>query len=249
METAPALEKEMAQKIEEKKPRLYNSVDEWIFSETKGVVQSGPFVGMTLLWDQAWKDGNLSTKCLGCYEEELHPFLKYEIRRLQGIRRPKIVDVGCAEGYYAIGLARRVPDAIVYGVDISKECLAVAESAAARNGVTIRTAPTMEEAFAEPDFVIVDVEGDEDQYLDLSRFPALERADIVVECHDYDTMSYTRILTERFSETHDVNCIFEGARNPNKYPILVRQQSLHRWMAVCEGRPCMMNWLTMKARP
>ena len=37
------------------------------------VVQDGPFAGMTL--PEAWGDGALLPKLLGCYEAELHPVL------------------------------------------------------------------------------------------------------------------------------------------------------------------------------
>lgn len=231
-----------------KSTRVFASVDDWIFHETGGVVQSGPFAGMVLLNTQAWNDGNLSTKCLGCYEEELHPFVEAQIARLARMPRPKIVDLGCAEGYYAVGLARRLPNAVVYGVDISEESVAIANKAAEANGVQLRTGAAMSEVMADPDLVVVDVEGFEDQYLNLEHFPSLADADVVVECHDYADVSYTRTLTERFSATHDVDCVLEGARDPNKFPCLMRHESKHRWAAVCEGRPCTMNWLTMTAR-
>jgi len=228
--------------------KLYNSVDHWIYSETHGIVQSGPFAGMLLLDKQEWDDGNLSTKCLGCYEEELHPVIEYQIERLAKLEQAKIVDLGCAEGYYAIGMARRLPQAIVYGVDISKKSLAILQRAAELNGVMIKIDCDIAEVMGQPDLVICDVEGDEINYLRLDFFPDLVRADIIVECHNTKEFPIANILMQKFAETHDIEHIFEGARNPNKYPFLRGHQSLHRWMAVCEGRPCMMDWLVMKAK-
>lgn len=243
-----SLEESIARKVAEKPQRLYDSVEHWIHSETGGVVQSGPFKGMLMMDHQAWKDGNLSSKCLGCYEEELHPFFEEQIKRLSLMERPKIVDLGCAEGYYSIGMARRLPNAEVFGVDISEDCVAILKQAAERNGVVVRTGAPVAEVMTDPDLVICDVEGDEDCYLSLKSFPSLAHADIVVECHDYDLVSYTKSLTELFSDTHDVQNVTEGPRDPNKYQILRRQQSIHRWMAVCEGRPCTMNWLLMRVK-
>jgi SAM-dependent methyltransferase len=233
-----------------KQLKLYNSVDHWIYSETHGIVQSGPFVGMLLCEEQDWKDGNLSTKCLGCYEEELHPFVETQIARLAKLERAKIVDLGCAEGYYAIGLGRRLPQSVIYGVDISKKSLEILRKAAALNGVTNITLDAMlvEEVMVAPDLVVCDVEGDEVNYLRLDIFPDLVRSDIIVECHDSEDFHISKILQERFAPTHDVLQVWEGARDPNKFEFLRQRQSLHRWMAVCEGRPCLMNWLVMTAK-
>lgn len=228
--------------------KLYDSADHWIYTETKGIVQSGPFTGMLLLQERAWKDENLKTQCLGCYEQELHSAIEYEIEHLSKLENPKIIDIGCAEGYYAIGLGRRLPHAVIYAVDISEECLKIAHRAAALNGVKIITGASMAEVMDKPDLVIVDVEGQETDYLNMRHFPDLAKADIIVECHDTDGKICTDILMDRFSGTHDIELIFEGARDPNKFEFLRRAESLHRWMAVCEGRPCMMNWLVMKPK-
>ena len=202
---------------------------------------------MLLLDEQEWNDGNLSTKCLGCYEEELHPHIEAQIARLE--KGAKIVDLGCAEGYYAIGLARRLPLSVIYGVDIAKKSLAILRKAAALNGVTnIILDATIGEVMARPDLVICDVEGDEINYLKLDSFPDLKQTDIIVECHNTEQYPIADILLQRFAETHGIEHVFEGARNPNKYAILRGRESLHRWMAVCEGRPCMMDWLVMKAK-
>jgi SAM-dependent methyltransferase len=232
-----------------KELKLYNSVDHWIYSETAGIVQSGPFQGMLLLDEQEWNDGNLSTKCLGCYEEELHPEIEAQIARLEKIDSAKIVDLGCAEGYYAIGMARRLPLAMIYGVDIAKKSLAILRKAAAVNGVTnIKLDAVIEEVMAHPDLVICDVEGDEINYLRLDCFPDLKQADIVVECHNCEGLHISQILVDRFSPTHEIRQVWEGPRDPNKFAILNHRESLHRWMAVCEGRPCTMDWLIMKAK-
>lgn len=53
----------------------------------------------------AWSVPNL----VGSYESELHLQIEQLI-----LERPQVViDVGCAEGYYAVGLAQRLPDATI----------------------------------------------------------------------------------------------------------------------------------------
>src|SRR5262245_457133 len=90
-------------------------VNDWLLKNMHGKVQSGPFIGMEILPDVSWNDGDISSKILGTYEQELHPIIEHEIKRLRRMDKPKIVNVGTAEGYYAVGMAMQVPKAVVYG--------------------------------------------------------------------------------------------------------------------------------------
>jgi len=145
-------------------------------------------------------------------------------------------------------LARRLPQADIYGVDISKKSLAILQKAAKLNAVHVNVDTTVDEFMRNMDLVICDVEGDEINYLRPDWFSDLLKADIIVECHDTEDYNMSRILYDRFCGTHNIEQIFEGARDPNKYLFLRQRESLHRWMAVCEGRPCTMNWLVMKVK-
>ena len=93
----------------------------------KGNVLSGPFAGMAMLPEASWGDGDLAPKLLGCYEAELHPAIAKAISR-----KPKnIVNVGCAEGYYAVGMARALPQSKVFAFDTNEAAQAICGRAAA----------------------------------------------------------------------------------------------------------------------
>jgi hypothetical protein len=214
----------------------------------KDIVISGPFKGMQLTREVSWPDGNIGTKVLGCYEQELHQFLEEEIIRLSLFERPCIVDIGCSEGYYAIGLARRLPKAIVWGFDNNKEALRITQIASELNDVKVIVDDNdIWGAMEFADLVICDCEGAELEYLDPGEYPGLKETTILVECHDFGR-PITKTLTERFDETHEVELIAEGPRDPNQFEFLRTLPSLLRWLAVSEGRPCMMWWLIMKPR-
>lgn len=92
-------------------------------------VLSGPFRGLILpgvpvTWDSR-------PKIVGCYEEELHPALEELIAH--GFRT--IVNVGCADGYYTVGMGLRCPDAAVVGCDIASDHRARCAETARANGV------------------------------------------------------------------------------------------------------------------
>lgn len=221
-------------------------VNNLIYRAASGLVMTGPFEGMKVLEEVAWEDGNLGTKVLGCYEQELHGFIESEIKRLKELDRPpRILDLGCSEGYYAVGMARRLPGAHVIAMDQSEEALRITQAAAMANGVPMQTTKECPYDF-EPDTVICDCEGGEITYLDMEKFPALKRAVIMVECHDNEDNPYiTESMANRFEKTHVVYVVNEGARDPNQFECLIRLGSLMRWLAVSEGRPCRMHWLLM----
>lgn len=224
-----------------------DSLNNWLWEQTAGVVQSGPFQGMQLVKDHVWDDGNLGTKCLGCYEQELHDIIASEVGRLAGIENPTIVNLGCAEGYYAVGMARLLPSATVYIVDIDDASLDLCEQVAALNGVKVARVDNLDDIMAKADLIISDCEGAENAYLNRDKYPSLDHTTMVVETHDLPEVPTSDMLAERFSGTHNVQaCLTETVRVPANYEILLRLPSHAKWMAVSEGRPATQIFLYMR---
>jgi len=95
-------------------------------------VYQGPFEGMEYVREAT--EGAIAPRLIGSYESELHPHLE----RFIAAGLDCVIDVGCAEGYYAVGLARRLPQAVVYAYDINPKARAACADLAARNGVADR---------------------------------------------------------------------------------------------------------------
>ena len=116
--------------------------------------------GMDYL-DQA-AEGALIPRLMGTYESELHPHLLAFVEAGLDL----VIDVGCAEGYYAVGLARLMPEVVVHAHDIDEAARRACTELAARNGVSERVIvggefrPDGFEAFAgRRVLVMVDAEG------------------------------------------------------------------------------------------
>jgi hypothetical protein len=216
------------------------------------VVQSGPFAGMVLPDRAARGDGDLLPKLLGFYEEELHTF----IEGIVSTEPDLVINVGAAEGYYAIGMARLIPGAFVHAFDTEAKSQEICRLAATLNDVSNRVSVTGQ---CTPDLlqailprgrspvIICDCEGYERTLIDPHRVPALRAATLIIECHDFIDPSITQTLVDRLSATHTLEGIREGARDPNVSPFLQALDSLDRWLAICEYRPTMMHWIV--ARP
>jgi hypothetical protein len=224
-----------------------------LFNSQGGNVLSGPFAGMAMLPEVSWGDGDLAPKLLGCYEAELHPAIAKAISR-----EPRnVINVGCAEGYYAIGMARALPQSRVFAFDTNEAAQAICGRAAAANQVGTRakvggtcTFDTLRDTISKEErtLLFVDCEGGELALLDPEHVPGIQGCDVIVECHDFLNPSITSTLQQRFAKTHDVELISEGPRDPNQFPSLQRWQSTDRWLAVNENRPMTMNWLVCWAR-
>ena len=81
--------------------------------------------------------GSNVPKRLGCYEQELRSL----IDSWSGCDR--VIDIGCGEGCYAVGLARRMPVAEVRVFDISPAARNACARAATVHGVSIHILPTL----------------------------------------------------------------------------------------------------------
>jgi precorrin-6B methylase 2 len=211
-------------------------------------VQAGPFLGMALPRESSWgANGDFLPKLLGCYEQELQGVIERAIRR----KPSKVFNIGCAEGYYAIGMARCLPDARVWAVDKEPRALEICRRMADLNGVSSRmeflgwddclfneTAHSNDHCLA-----IVDVEGDELTVLDEIRAAAMKNTDVIVECHDFQNPDITRELLNRFSDSHFIEQIEETARMPLLMPLIRDWGQIDRALASCEFRPTRMNWI------
>lgn len=210
-------------------------------------VQHGPFTGMILADQSSWAGGgDRAAKLAGLYEAELHPAL-----RLARERSPAtVLNIGCAEGYYAVGLARLLPDAKVFAFDIDVKARQLCAASAAKNGVGGRvtvlgasTCGALSEFLGSGSstLVVMDCEGCEGALLDPQVLPALSQCDIIVETHDCFVPHVMETLKRRFRDTHQVQVIPAGARDPAA--VLPHWPEADRWLVVNEGRPAGMSWL------
>lgn len=149
-------------------------------------------------------------KLLGTYELELHPVV--EALRPQASYQ-HIVNIGAGEGYYAVGLARQLPQSRLTAYEADPESRAILNRMAQLNEVasriTIRefcTPSLLQEALQglEHTLVVCDVEGGEQELLDPASIPELSQADILVELHDFLIAGISDVIRQRFATTHRI---------------------------------------------
>jgi hypothetical protein len=213
------------------------------------VVQSGPFAGMDYVQNAA--EGCLLPRLLGSYESELHP----TVEGFAAAGLDAIIDIGCAEGYYAVGMARLAPATTVYAHDIDPVAQAACAALAAKNGVADRV--EVGGIFNGEDFaafegrkvlVLMDAEGAEDDLLKPADWPALAHMNLIVETHNMYRPGVTARLIERFSPTHAIEVIDHAPRIMARPDWLKRLGHLDQLIAVWEWRSGPTPWLVMRPK-
>lgn len=210
------------------------------------VVLSGPFKGM----DYAVRasEGSRAARLVGAYEASLAPVIEDIVSRAYDL----VIDVGSAEGYYAVGLARRMPGARVWARDANPKAQSLCAALAAVNNVQDRV--EIGGLMDHRDFdickttrsvVICDIEGAEADLLDPTRAPGLLSADILVEAHDCITPGLTKLIAQRFMATHSVQVIGRKLDDSGLPDWMENLSDLDRLIALWEWRTGPTPWLWM----
>ena len=187
-------------------------------------VSGGPFAGL-IYPDQ--EPLTLAPKLLGIYERELHPAIEAAI----GAEPAVIVNVGAADGYYAVGLARRCPDATVIAYEADAQQRELCRRVAAANGVQIDIRGTAGPGDLDgAALVVMDCEGCERALL--QPLPAT----VIVELHDFLDPGVGDAIVARFEDTHDVVLVATAPQPPANELLL------------SEYRPGPMRWAVMTPR-
>jgi hypothetical protein len=220
---------------------------------------AGPFRGMRIELSPL-SSRHLLGYILGSQELELRDAISRIVAR--GYRT--ILNVGAADGYYAVGLAMRSPQARVEAFEALPELHPLITRTSTANGVACRvsiggtcTRALLRARLAAsetPVLVLMDIEGGEVELLDPLKTPELAHADILVETHDAFVANATATLIRRFRDTHDVSCYAARPRVLADFPADFLP-GLKRWFPqlavelMNERRTGLQRWLLLTAKP
>jgi len=221
-----------------------------IFNST---IAYGPFRGMKLLKNPRWSIGDKASMMLCFYEKEVLDSLQ----RVPASYRT-FIDLGAADGYYAVGVLVNNMFDRSYAFEISEEGQNLIRQNAAENGVADRIVVG---GIADKNFynalsqdaqrsavILVDIEGGEFDLLDRDVFSALKDAIFIVELHDWffdDGAARLQKLKDAAQKTHAVSAFSTGSRDPSQIKELWPFHDIDRWLLCSEGRKRLMTWLRL----
>ncbi len=205
----------------------------------------GPFQGMKYPTASILSRHSVP-RLLGSYESELHPVIYDALQR----KYTCIVDIGTAEGYYAVGFALKGASPVVtYEADPRelRLCKAMARENNVEARITAKTFCTPKELRALGSngrcFVLSDCEGYETELFDESTVEALRRSDLLIELHG----NAYEPLFARLSETHDIQTFVAQDKSSRNYPELSSLGDSAD-LAICEFRDAGQRWLFAQSR-
>lgn len=237
--------------------RPYTWVLRYLETRTRCQVIAGPFSGMSYV--RASFGGAYHPKLLGTYEKELWDVLE----AVRSVSPDVIVNVGAAEGYYAVGLALTIPEARVIGFEATQRGRQLMQELVGLNKVGERLAIR---GFCDAEalagslrgatrpFVLMDIEGGEGALLDPLMVAELRFSHILVELHDLVVPGIENLIRLRFKDSHEMTLIRSTHRTLADFPLDLPRASrrlLSRWLlrSMREWREGMMSWLYLKPLP
>jgi precorrin-6B methylase 2 len=201
-------------------------------------ILNGPFKGMKYPSIDI-TELTLVPKISGSYEGHLTPL----INKINKTAYNNILDIGCAEGYYAVGFAMNIPSTQVHCFDVNEKDLQFCKEMASLNKVNNLTynnfcSPTtlINFEYGKKSLIFCDCEGYELELFNDDVVVALKNTDVLVELHDVCNPIISSTLLKRFGATHDVLIINNSNIDNSKLGGLENLTPAEKAFAVYEHR-------------
>jgi hypothetical protein len=185
------------------------------------VVHYGPFSGMKYILNL--NDKFNLPKLIGSYESCLHNAINELIKKDYDI----IINIGSADGYYAVGFAYKMKNVEVLAYELnnklSSRCIYLAQINNLEDKVKVYEKYDDYIIYKNPKqkiLIFCDVDGAEEYIFSDSTISRYKYCDLLIEFHDHYKAKISKKIFQLFKETHEYKII--KYQNPNiaDYPIL-----------------------------
>lgn len=244
------------------KYRIKSAIDSriyWLGKQIKKItlstVQSGLYKDMKLSDDVFWNDKDISSKLIGCYEQEVQE----EIEIMQKIYNKKyLINLGGGEGYHAVGAVKSgfFNKTIVFekedvGQKIIKKNAALNNL---ENNIIVEGNSTksflannsLSKINLEECFFLIDIEGDEFEILDDDNLIKMSKSNMILEFHENQDLNHEN-KNEKFisllKKYFKIRFLTTSSRDLSNFKFLQKFEDIDRWLLVSENRPVLMSWI------
>lgn len=230
--------------------KLYKEIQVSYLKNGKIEVLRGPFKGM-IYPDFISTGSALYPKLSGIYEKEIQHIFDNIMQK----KYKYIYDIGCAEGYYAIGLKRAIPEAEVYAFDIDLYAQKLCQDMAKANNVEVYiegecTSQRLEITnWGELSLIISDCEGAERDLFTEKTAKNLQNCELLIEVHDwlqYESSTLDKLI-DIFKETHEYTLTYGIDDYEKVYRYTVEEFGIlpleEKFLIMAEHRRRLGEWL------
>lgn len=178
--------------------------------ERGATVDAGPFVGLSYPPGRLADVDTPLAKLSGLYESEIQEPFTTAIAR--GVKT--FIDIGCADGYYAVGMPTAVPGLETYAYDLSASARELCREVSMLNGLQDRVHINRRFSMRSLDrigvvggLMLCDIEGAEVHLFSEDLVGRLAQTTVVIEVHEDTEPGAGAELQARFSGSHSVRVI------------------------------------------
>ena len=228
-----------------------------VYKEYGNKIAFGPFAGMSLSLDPWWGSYDQISKILGEYEKEvlnkLCNFLKLNQNTI-------FIDIGAADGFYAIGVAYKNLAKHVYAFEISlkgqEELKKNSLTNKCNHKITIQGKANFENLYKISNelnnaVIIIDIEGDEYNFLEEKILKLFKFSYLIVELHPNKIKNGQILenhLIDRAKGYFKVSKIYREDLKPNSFKIFNQLPDDERLLVFSEGRSRNPKWLVLEPK-
>lgn len=163
--------------------------------------------------------------------------------------------MGCAEGYYAIGMAFRCKSSKIYAYDTNQKARHLCQKMAELNGVADRvyvrsklTSKKLEDFnFLGRCLFVCDCEGYEKILFNEANIPNLKNCDLIIGTHNFIDIEISTYLKKLPGHTYNIKSIFssDDIQKALHFSYSEIDQLNHngKRKILSEGRPAIMEWI------
>lgn len=228
-----------------------------LYKKHNNSVIYGPYKGMFFSENNHWGIGDLGPKIIGLYEFEVQNKL---IDLVSNFKIENFVNIGAAEGYHAIGIAKKtgIQNFVLYEIDkkgqeILKENILKNEL---KKNIKIENKANLNSIYElnkKLDFsktlFLIDIEGYELELFNDEILGLLKNSFLIIENHRFLLSKTKQIkyqeLVNKFDDSFNVELVSNTGRNISQINELSNLSENELMMISSESRPKMMEWFVL----
>jgi hypothetical protein len=179
-------------------------------------------------------EGCYVPKLLGIYESELHEYINQIV-----LNKPDIfINVGSAEGYYAVGLKKLLPDTDVFAFDTDINAQEKCKELSIMNEVSINNKKVS---------FMCDIEGDESNLITEETIDMYSEIEVCIELHFNNNGKHNvELIPKMFQRSHKTELVMQKGKSFIVPEFIANLSHLDILLSAWEFRSYPTPWLIAK---
>ena len=211
------------------------------------IVQYGIFKNLKMNHEISWGRGDIASKIYGFYENKIQ-------QKLKDINNPILIDIGAADGFFAIGSLKSKICEFCYAFEETKKSrenlFKTAQINNVQNKLSIIGKATKDNFFSllpsEINFskvtILCDIEGGEFDFFSDEILKTIKYSNIIIEIHKNHNKNLEIVLLERVKKYFNVSVIIDNDKNFENVSELHTLNDIDRNLICSEGRSYIGKW-------